>query len=147
MKELNLDYEKYGNCSKKDTTYDEKVKIFEDNVKIMMMSSTFIGQISKLNLGDMYELLKNDNILIAHLPIFRYNDRVMCFSKGEINDDYEHGKYKILTTNQIKKYLNENYLIFIYTVFDTEYEESEGLKYRTIILKEELENQLEQLKK
>lgn len=135
MSDLNLDYEKYGK-SKKGTTYDEKLKTFKEGVVSMLMNSTFIGQINEPNLNEMFELLKNKNVLVPHLPIFKYGDRVMCLAKGEINDDYEHGKYKILTVDDIKNYLKKDYLVFVYTVFDTKYVDGDKLKFRTVVLKE-----------
>lgn len=91
---LNLHYEKYGKC-KKGISYNEKVKMFEDNVSAMLIGSIFIGQITKEDFSDIYELLRNDNILIPYLPIFRYKDRVMCMATSEAHDDFEHGKYAI----------------------------------------------------
>jgi hypothetical protein len=135
---MNLDYEKYGKC-KKDTPYDEKVKMFEDNISRMLTNSTFIGQITKQNLSDAYELLKNENVLVPYLPIFRYNDKVMCMGKGEINNDFEHGKYAILTMNEITQFLEKGCTIFLYTVFDTKYNADDKLKYRCVILDENVD--------
>jgi len=133
----NLDYEKYGKC-KKDTPYDEKVKMFEDNISGMLHSATFIGQITKQNLSDAYELLKNENVLVPYLPIFKYNDKVMSMGTGEINDDFEHGKYAILTTNEITQFLENAYTVFLYTVFDTKYNTGDKLKYRCVVLDENI---------
>lgn len=135
---LNLDYEEYGKC-KKETPYEDKVKRFEDNISAMLHSAMFIGQITKQNLSDAYELLKNENVLIPHLPIFRYNDRVMCMATGEVHDDFEHGKYAILTAKEITQFLENGYVIFLYTVFDTKYNIGDSLKYRTVILTENVD--------
>lgn len=121
---------------KKDTQYNEKVKIFEDNVSFMLKNSTFIGQITKENFNDIYQIIENKNLLVPSLPIFKYNDKVFCFSTGKINDDLEHGKYAILTTNEINQFLEEGYVIFLYTILDTKYNKGDDLKYKCIIFKE-----------
>jgi hypothetical protein len=102
----------------------------------MLKNSTFIGQITKENLTDIYQLLKNKNILVASLPIFRYSDKAFCFGTGKINDDFEHGKYATLTTNEINQFLEKGYIIFLYTILDTKYNKNDKFKYRTIIFKE-----------
>lgn len=132
---LNLDYENYGKC-RKDRPYDEKVKMFEVNVSSMLHSATFIGQITKQNLSDVYKLLKNENILVPYLNIFRYNDKVMCMASTPKNDNFEYGKYMILTTDEMTEFLEKGYTVFLYTVFDTKYNEGDKLKYRTVILNE-----------
>ena len=109
---FNFHYEKHGKC-KKDTPYEEKVKIFENNVSFMLKNSTFIGQITKENLTDIYQLLKNKNLLVASLPIFRYSDKVFCFGTGTINDNFEHGKYATLTTYEINQFLENEYIVFL----------------------------------
>jgi hypothetical protein len=130
-----LDYEKYGKC-KKDTPYEDKVKMFEDNISVMLYRATFIGQITKQNLSDVYELLKNENVLVPYLNIFRYNDKVMCMASTPKNDNFEYGKYMILTTDEMTEFLEKGYTVFLYTVFDTKYNEDDKLKYRTVILNE-----------
>lgn len=132
---LSLNYEEYGEC-KKETLYEDKVKRFEDNISAMLHSAIFIGQITKENLSDAYMLLKNENVLVPHLPVFRYNDRVMCMATGEAHDDFEHGKYAILTANEINQFLEKGYVIFLYTVLDAKYNVGDKLKYRTVILGE-----------
>lgn len=132
---INLDYEKYGKC-KKDTPYDEKIKMFEDNISGMLYNATFIGQITKQNLSDVYELLKNENVLVPYLNIFRYKDKVMCMGETPKNNNFEYGKYAILTTNEISQFLENGYTIFLYTVFDTKYNTDDKLKYRCVVLDE-----------
>ena len=110
-------------------TYDEKAKILKENIRILINNSSFIEKFDTIDLDRIIDLLKNENLLVAGLPIVRYNNKVFCFSKTLV-DDYEHGKYDLLTVDEIEKYLNDNYLVFIYTLSDTK---SDNIRYRVII--------------
>ncbi|MFW5847663.1 MAG: hypothetical protein ACOCVF_01975 [bacterium] len=134
METQNLEYEKHGIC-KKNISYDEKVNLFEHNIYYFLNKFILNDQITKSNLREMYELLKNENLLVAPLPIFRYNDNVLCFNSGRKNDNFEHGKYGILTVDEIKKFLLDNYIVIIYT-FSDDTNSIKNIKYRTIVLNE-----------
>jgi hypothetical protein len=130
-----LKYGSYRECEK-NTPYEDKVKMFEINLGSMFYSPTlFIGHITKENLTDIYELLKNENVLVPQLPVFKYNGKVMSLSDGGRNT-YEFGKYENLTASEISDYLNENYIVFIYTILNVKHGKGEELKYRTVVLLE-----------
>ena len=126
----------YANRNIENMTYSDKLRILNENIEFSLNKSMFLTKLTDINLNEIFELLKNENILITDLPVFKFKNKTMCFAKGEINDDYEHGKYEILTVSEIKKYLEKKYLIFIHTFFDMKYEIEDVLKYRAVILKE-----------
>ena len=137
MNEFNSDYENlWPKLDQFPIGYHKKVEIFENNLKSMLKTSAFITRIAQENLNDLYELLKNKNAIVPFLPVFKYDNKVMCMAKSQVSDDFEHGKYEILTVDEINEFLNNNYLVFIYTVSDQKYNETDKLKYRTVILRD-----------
>lgn len=137
------DYEKYG-ILHKNISYDEKVKTFESNVTSRLISMK-IKSLTKEEHEDAYELLKNENVLVPNLPIFRYNGRVMSIPSDLKNENFDDGKYLILSASEIKKYLDSGYLVFLYCISDNIHNISENnseLKYDTIVITDNINDNL-----
>lgn len=136
IKSKDLDFSKieFENTAvaRHDLSYEEKVNIFEQNVMFRLESSIYIGQITKDDLKDVYELFNYDNLILTKLSIFMYNGKVMSMSGGGIHNDFEHGKYLELIPSEIENYLKEGYLVFLFSIVDSIY--SNEIKYNTVVL-------------
>lgn len=114
-------------------SYDEKADIFEQNVNFRLKTSAYIGQITKEDMKDVYELFNYGNLILTKLSIFMYNDKVMSMGGGGIHNDFEHGKYLELIPSEIENYLKEGYLVFLFSIVDSIYNNKE-IKYDTVVL-------------
>ena len=123
-------------------TAKEKILALKDNIFSTITNSNFLNVYDKKSYEELCEIIKkNDNILVASLPIFRFSEdgknddtaKVFSFSLGVVHNDYEHGKFELLTVNEIKEYLDKEVWIFIYSISDESYENT-LFKWRTIIL-------------
>ena len=114
-------------------TYEDKVNIFEQNVIFRLETSIYIGQITMDDMKDVYELFNYDNLILTKLSIFMYNDKVMSMGGGGIHNDFEHGKYLQLIPSEIENYLKEGYLVFLFSIVDSIYNNNE-IKYDTVVL-------------
>lgn len=128
--------ENFTNC-KKNENYDEKVKIFIKNNKYEIEKSQRINKKNSVDFSEIYKLFYNKNIILPNLPIFRYEGITMCFASGEVNS-YEYGKYEELTLIEIEKYLSEDYIIFIKSILDLNYRKNDQIKYKVVVLKENI---------
>ena len=115
-------------------TYEDKVNIFEQNVIFRLETSIYIGQITMDDMKDVYELFNYDNLILTKLSIFMYNDKVMSMGGGGIHNDFEHGKYLQLIPSEIENYLKEGYLVFLFSIVDSIYNNNNEIKYDTVIL-------------
>ena len=114
--------------------YEEKVNIFELNIDFRLKNSIYIGQITMDDMKDVYELFNYDNLILTKLSIFMYNDKVMSMGGGGIHNDFEHGKYLQLIPSEIENYLKEGYLVFLFSIVDSIYNNNNEIKYDTVIL-------------
>lgn len=134
----------YTNIScKKTTPYDEKVKMFKENISFTLIGSIHSNQFTESDFNDVFKLIENENILIPPLPIFRYNNKVMCMSQPDIKVHVDDStrlisgyEYKTSTVDEIINYLDEGFLVFLYNILDKKYGEDEKIIYRYNILKE-----------
>lgn len=141
MEDFNKQLEKmiYLNVNQ---TPEEKVLTLKDNIFSTITNSNFLNVYDKKSYEKLCEIIKtNDNILVASLPIFRFSEdgknddttKAFSFSLGIVNNDYEHGKYELLTVDEIKEYLNKEVWILLYSLSDESYENT-PFKWKTIIL-------------
>ena len=123
-------------------TPEEKIIAFKENIFFSIINSAFLTTFDKDVYEELIKMLENnDSILVPSLPIFRFSEegknddtaKVFSFSLGVINNDYEHGKFELLTVDEIKMYLDKNCWIFLYSVSD-ETGENNSFRFRTIIL-------------
>ena len=129
-----MNNEKYCVCCK-GVPYDEKFNIFQENINMTLKNSPVNNSIIKQKLNDVYGVLKNKNVIVPHLPIFRYNNKLMSVI-GRDNDNIKHGKTMILTVSDINRFLNKKYIVFLYNVLCVEYNKNNELKYRVVVLDE-----------
>lgn len=123
-------------------TTEEKILTIKNNIFSTITNSSFLNTYDKKSYEELIEMIKNNNnILIPSLPIFRFSEdgkkddtvKAFSFSLGVVHNDYEHGKYELLTVDELKKYLSKNVWIFIYSISDEPYE-NKPFRWRTIIL-------------
>jgi hypothetical protein len=115
-------------------TYEIKLKNFKQNLVYLFGNSIFISQITEQNFENVFELLKNDNLLVAPLPVFRYYEKVFAMSNSDKIKTFDDGKYDKLTVDEIKKRLNDGYIVFIYNMVDNKYDNVNNFKFRTVTL-------------
>jgi len=121
-------------------TYEIKLKNFKQNLVYLFENSTFISQIIEQNFENVFELLKNDNLLVTPLPVFRYYEKVFGMSNGEKTHTFDDGKYDEITVDEIKKRLDDKYIVFIYNMVDGKYDNVNSFKFRTVTLNKSCKN-------
>lgn len=124
---------KYFHLDVSEILPEHKVEVFKDNIISSLSNLTTVGQITQENLNGVMELLNHENVIVCPLPIFRYKGRTMSFGESPNSTTYERGLYKVITVEEIKNYLDQDYLVFIYSFEDGEYEDKNNLKFRTIV--------------
>jgi hypothetical protein len=74
--------------------YEYNLKTFKVNILETILNSTFIEKINNFNLEEMFELLKNKNIFVTNLPVFKFKGETHLY---DITEDNINEKYEILT--------------------------------------------------
>lgn len=144
----------------KGQTYERKLKLFKDNVFSFLLhklsdpisdrlaywylSKSITFELNEcLNLSELIELIKNSNVIVSQLPIFKYvngdTDMTLCFGDEDEKETYVgRGKQLHLNVDEIGKYLDKNYLVFIYSPINLEFEDRNKMKFRCIVIYEEV---------
>ena len=129
MKEFLLD---------KNQTIEDKIKTFQTNVFFTIIDSSKMINYKKKTNDELIKILReNPCVLIPNLPIFEFIDenvkKTLLFSNVPNERGYDEGYYNTLTINEIEKYLNGDYWIFIYTIADEIYDDN-LIRFKVVIL-------------
>lgn len=119
---------------RKEHTKEEKINFFEKSIQASLENRINVSEITKNSFNDLYVLFDNPNLMVAQLPIFRYNGKVYAFGI----DQPDNVEYLVVGVGEIEKYLEDGFTVVLYELNDEPYESYEEFKYRILKINENL---------